>query len=169
MSDQFNDDTIHTEGVPESERLDTDIGGMEPEAAKEYVLSFITTLKTTQRQKQALMQEKKLWQERVLLARNKQESELELKALKRLSEVQTKISTLEAEEKELEPKVAVLKEQLLKLVHTPQMSVDAEGLLAQLQMLVGEPDKTAEAFKQQEADIELENLKKKLDQEKESS
>jgi hypothetical protein len=169
MSDQFNEESIPTEGGPETERLDTDLSGMEPEAAKEYVLSFITTLKTTQRQKQTLLEEKKLWQERVLLARNKQESELELKALERLSEVQTKISTLEAEEKELEPKVAVLKEQLLKLVRAPQMSVDAEGLLAQLQMLVGEPDKTAEAFKQEEADMELKNLKKKLDQDKESS
>jgi hypothetical protein len=169
MSDQFNEESIPNEDGLETERLDTDLSGMEPEAAKEYVLSFITTLKTTQRQKQTLLEEKKLWQERVLLARNKQESELELKALERLSEVQTKISTLEAEEKELEPKVAVLKEQLLKLVRAPQMSVDAEGLLAQLQMLVGEPDKTAEAFKQEEADMELKNLKKKLDQNKESS
>lgn len=169
MSDDFNEESLNTESTPLNERSDTDIGGMEPEAAKEYVLSFITTLKTTQRQKQTLTEEKKLWQERVLLARNKQESELELKALERLSEIQTKIATLEAEEKELAPKVAVLKEQLLKLVRAPQMSVDAEGLLAQLQMIVGEPDKTAEAFKQEEADIELQNLKKKLDQEKESS
>jgi len=169
MSDDFNEESLNTESTPLNERSDTDIGGMEPEAAKEYVLSFITTLKTTQRQKQTLTEEKKLWQERVLLARNKQESELELKALERLSEIQTKIATLEAEEKELAPKVAVLKEQLLKLVRAPQMSVDAEGLLAQLQMIVGEPDKTAEAFKQEEADIELQNLKKKLDREKESS
>jgi hypothetical protein len=169
MSDNINDESINTGSTPMSERPDTDISGMEPEAAKEYVLSFITTLKTTQRQKQTLMDEKKLWQERVLLARNKQESELELKALERLSEIQTKIATLEAEEKDLEPKVAVLKEQLLKLVRAPQMSVDAEALLAQLQMIVGEPDKTAEAFKQEEADIELQNLKKKLNQEKESS
>ncbi|MBN1798642.1 MAG: hypothetical protein JW822_08685 [Spirochaetales bacterium] len=168
MSDNINDESLDIESTPLHERPDTDISGMEPEAAREYVLSFITTLKTTQRQKQTLMDEKKLWQERVLLARNKQESELELKALERLSEIQTKIATLEAEEKELKPKVAVLKEQLLKLVRAPQMSVDAEALLAQLQMIVGEPDKTAEAFKQEEADIELQNLKKKLDQEKES-
>jgi len=166
MSDQFNEESLNTENAPLTERLDTDIGGMEPEAAKEYVLSFVATLKTTQKQKQTLTEEKKLWQERVLLARNKQESELELKALERVSEIQSKIATLEAEEKELAPKVAVLKEQLLKLVRAPQMSLDAENLLAQLQMIVGEPDKTAEAFKQEEADIELQNLKKKLDQEK---
>jgi phage shock protein A len=145
-----------------NQRLDTDISGMEPEAAKEYVLAFITTLKTTRRQKQAALEEKKLWQERVSLAQSKQEAELALKAGRRVEEIQAKIATLENEERELEPKVDVLKEQLLRLVRTPQMSVDAEGLLAQLQMLVGEPDTVAESFKHEEANIELEKLKKKM-------
>jgi hypothetical protein len=145
-----------------NERLDTDISGLEPEAAKEYVLAFISSLKTTQRQKQAALEEKKLWQERVNLAEQKQEALLAEKARGKLAEVQAKIDTLENEERELAPKVDVLKEQLLKLVRSPQMSVDAEGLLAQLQMLVGEPDTLSQKFKNEEANAELENLKKKM-------
>jgi uncharacterized coiled-coil DUF342 family protein len=145
-----------------NERLDTDISGLEPKAAKEYVLAFISSLKTTQRQKQAALEEKKLWQERVNLAEQKQEALLAEKARGKLAEVQAKIDTLENEERELAPKVDVLKEQLLKLVRSPQMSVDAEGLLAQLQMLVGEPDTLSQKFKNEEANAELENLKKKM-------
>jgi hypothetical protein len=144
------------------ERPDTDISGMEPEAAKEYVLAFITTLKTTQRQKQEALEEKKLWQERVRLAEQKQEALLAEKARGRVGEIQTKIDTLENEERELAPKVDVLKEQLLKLSRAPQMSVDAENLLAQLQMLVGEPDTLSQTFKDEAAKAELEKLKRKM-------
>jgi phage shock protein A len=144
------------------ERPDTDISGMEPEAAKEYVLAFITTLKTTQRQKQEALEEKKLWQERVRLAEQKQEALLAEKARGRVSEIQTKIAALENEERELAPKVDVLKEQLLKLSRAPQMSVDAENLLAQLQMLVGEPDTLSQTFKDEAAKAELEKLKRKM-------
>jgi phage shock protein A len=144
------------------ERPDTDISGMEPEAAKEYVLAFITTLKTTQRQKQEALEEKKLWQERVRLAEQKQEALLAEKARSRVGEIQTKIDTLKNEERELAPKVDVLKEQLLKLSRAPQMSVDAENLLAQLQMLVGEPDTLSQTFKDEAAKAELEKLKRKM-------
>jgi hypothetical protein len=144
------------------ERPDTDISGMEPEAAKEYVLAFITTLKTTQRQKQEALEEKKLWQERVRLAEQKQEALLAEKARGRVGEIQTKIAALENEERELAPKVDVLKEQLLKLSRAPQMSVDAENLLAQLQMLVGEPDTLSQTFKDEAAKAELEKLKRKM-------
>ncbi len=144
------------------ERPDTDISGMEPEAAKEYVLAFITTLKTTQRQKQEALEEKKLWQERVRLAEQKQEALLAEKARGRVGEIQTKIATLENEERELAPKVDVLKEQLLKLSRAPQMSVDAENLLAQLQMLVGQPDTLSQTFKDEAAKAELEKLKRKM-------
>jgi hypothetical protein len=144
------------------ERPDTDISGLEPEAAKEYVLAFISSLKTTRRQKQAALEEKKLWQDRVRLAEQKQEALLAEKARGKLAEVQAKIDTLEGEERELAPKVDVLKEQLLKLVRSPRMSVDAEALLAQLQMLVGEPDTLSRKFKDEEANAELEKLKKNM-------
>ncbi|MEJ2662835.1 MAG: hypothetical protein P8107_02145 [Spirochaetia bacterium] len=144
------------------ERPDTDISGMEPEAAKEYVLAFITTLKTTQRQKQEALEAKKLWQDRVRLAEQKQEALLAEKARSRVGEIQTKIDTLKNEERELAPKVDVLKEQLLKLSRAPQMSVDAENLLAQLQMLVGEPDTLSQTFKDEAAKAELEKLKRKM-------
>ena len=47
---------------------DTDISGMEPLAAKEYVLAFIKSLKETQLQKTKKVEELELWQERVRLA-----------------------------------------------------------------------------------------------------
>jgi phage shock protein A len=169
MSDNINDQSFSGAGMGRSERPDTDLSGMDPGTAQEYVISFITALKTTQKQKKSLLEERNLWQERVVLAQSKEQTELALKAQNRVSEIQAKITTLETEEKDLEQKVAILKTELQKLAQRTNLSVDVDGLLAQLEMLVGEPDKTKEAFKEEEAQAELERLKKKLEQEKEGS
>jgi len=52
---------------------------------------------------------------------------------------------------------------LKKLVTEPQLTVYADALLAQMEMIVGEPDKTENAFKEFETDVELNKLKKKTD------
>jgi hypothetical protein len=167
MSDNSSNQNYDGSGVEKSPRLDTDISGMDPVAAQEYVVSFITALKTTQKQRQGLEEEKKLWQERVALAQAKQQAELAAQAQNRVTEIQAKITGLEAEERELERKVVILKTELQKMAGKPAMSVDADRLLADLEMIVGEPDKTREAFKEEETNAELQKLKDRLNREKE--
>jgi len=170
MSDDFTQDSENQDidgdidsTIKETPKLDTDISGMDPQAAKEYVLHFIVALKETQKQIQSSRSERELWEKRVNLARENHKSDLEIQAQERVNDIQTKIESLNKEEEELRGKVLVLKDELKKLVTGPQLTVDADALLAQMEMIVGEPDKTKNAFKEFETDVELNKLKKKTD------
>jgi hypothetical protein len=68
---------------------------------------------------------------------------------------------MRAEERELGRKAAVLKEKLQALRVRAGLGVDAEALLAQLQMLAGEPDRLEAELKEEEAQAGLQKLKKK--------
>jgi phage shock protein A len=154
------------DGMPGSRassgRLDTDIGGMDAQAAHEYVLAFVTTMKQTQAALAAQEKELALWKERVKLASGKNETALAARAGEKVSQIEEKISTLKAEEADLSTKVLVLKDELKRLKTRFQASVDVDQLQAELDMNVGQPDTVAKSFKDQAADIELENLKKKM-------
>jgi pyruvate/oxaloacetate carboxyltransferase len=105
---------------------DTEIDFMDFEAAREYVLAFITTLKKTQKDR-AICEEEKL---------------------------------------DLKRKVDVLKEKLKAAKIRSSLKVDADALLAQMQMLVGEPDSLTEQLRSEEAGQALELLKKRMEEEK---
>jgi hypothetical protein len=57
--------------------------------------------------------------------------------------------------------VAVLKDKLVRLRMTGGRLVDADLLLAQLQMVVGKKDELQDAMKIEEANAALDELKKK--------
>ena len=141
---------------------DTDISAMPPEAAAEYVLAFIKSLKETQGQKNKKVEELTLWQQRLQLAREKDRPDLVQEAQKREDSLRDDVAQLETEEQELLGKVTVLKENLKKLKTQFDYSIDAEGLLASLEMLGGEKDETAEKFAEMQAQTALEQLKKKM-------
>ncbi len=143
--------------------LDTDLEGLNPREAAEYVLSFIATLKKTEKDLSAAREEAELWARRVALARDKGETALADQAQARLDQAQAKQAGLDAEAAELRGKVAVLKEKLTMLRMRGERSVDTDLLLAQLQMLVGEKDALKETFKEQEAAQGLEELKRKME------
>ncbi|MBN1523660.1 MAG: hypothetical protein JW904_04185 [Spirochaetales bacterium] len=143
-------------------RPDTDISGMDPLAAKEYVLAFITTLKQTQNARAENEKELLIWLDRVKLAESSNELDLASRARDKVAEIELKITTLKTEEAELGFKVGFLKDELSRLKSKFQATVDVDLLLAQFEMLVGKPDTTAKAFKDHEAEQELEELKKKL-------
>lgn len=142
--------------------LDTDIEGMNPKDATEYVLAFITTLKTTQKELAKAREGAALWKKRIDLAQGKGEGELAAQAQNRLSAAEAKQAQLETEEADLKRKVAVLREKLAKIRMQVPRSVNVDLLLAQLQMLVGPRDDLARAFKEEEANAKLEELKKKM-------
>jgi phage shock protein A len=141
--------------------LDTDIEGMSPAQASEYVLAFITTLKQTEKAVADAREDSNLWTRRVTLARSRGDEALAAQAQARLSDATAKQSKLETELSDLEAKVAVLREKLTRLRMTGVKLVDADLLLAQLRMVVGEKDELGDAMKKEEAQAALDELKKK--------
>lgn len=141
--------------------MDTDIEGLDPAQASEYVLAFITTLKKTEKALAETSEETNTWTRRVTLARSKGDEALAAQAQARLSDATAKQSQLETELADLKRKVAVLKDKLARLKMTGGRLVNTDLLLAQLQMVVGEKDKLGDAMKQQEAEAALDELKKK--------
>ncbi len=142
--------------------LDTDIEGLDPQQATQYVLAFITTLKQTEKALAASVEEESLWTRRVGLARSKGDEGLASQAQARLTDATAKRSQRETELSDLRAKVAVLKEKLTRLRMTGVRLVDADLLLAQLQMLAGPKDELSSAMKKEEASAALDELKKKM-------
>jgi hypothetical protein len=142
--------------------LDTDLEGLGPKEASEYVLAFITTLKKTEKDAQAAEDDIVLWTRRVALAQSRGDAALAGEAQKRLDEAVAKKTGLDAELLDLKAKVATLKEKLMRIRMTGGKLVDADLLLAQLQMVVGEKDQLADTMKKEEANLALDELKKKM-------
>lgn len=140
--------------------LDTDMEGLNPAQASEYVLAFITTVKQTEKALAAAQEETTTWTRRVSLARSKGDEGLAAQAQARLSDATAKQSHLETELAELRAKVAVLKDKLVRLRMTGGRLVDTDLLLAQLQMVVGQRDELGEAMKKEETNAALDELKR---------
>jgi phage shock protein A len=145
---------------------DTDIDFMDFESAREYVLAFITSLKTTQKQRAVAEEELDHWRSRVRLADSRGEPVLKRGAEQRVAELETRCHKLLQEELDLKRKVDVLKEKLKAAKIRSSLKVDADALLAQMQMLVGEPDSLTEQLRSEEAGQALELLKKRMEEEK---
>jgi phage shock protein A len=137
---------------------------MDFESAREYVLAFITSLKKTQKHRAVAEEELEHWRGRVKLADNRGEPVLKRGAEQRVTELEARSKQLHREELELRRKVDVLKEKLKATKIRSSLQVDADALLAQMQMLVGEPDKLKQDLRNTEADQALQALKKKMGQ-----
>jgi phage shock protein A len=142
--------------------LDTDLEGLGPKEATEYVLAFITTLKQTERDLARIEEETATWARRVSLAESRGEADLAAQAKARLGEVRAKKAEREAELADLRRKVATLKHSLARLRVMPSRSVDTDLLLAQLEMVVGKKDELSLKFKEEEAKAKLDELKKRM-------
>jgi phage shock protein A len=141
---------------------DTDIEGLDPRNATEYVLAFVTTLKKTETDLASVTEDVTKWTRRVALAVEKGEEELAGMARAKLAEIEGKKAALETELADLRLKVVILKEKLQHLRGRFQKSVDTDVLLAELEMLVGKKDDLADRFKVEEAGAKVEELKKKM-------
>ncbi|MGA2480809.1 MAG: hypothetical protein ABSG63_18850 [Spirochaetia bacterium] len=142
--------------------LDTDLEGLGPREASDYVLAFITTLKQTEKALAAAEEESNLWMRRVTLARAKGDPALAAQAQARQSDAVAKQAALETELADLKAKVSVLKEKLTRIRMTGGKLIDADLLLAQLEMVVGPRDELAHTMKKEEASAALDELKKKM-------
>ena len=142
---------------------DIDIDFMDYPSAREYVLNFITALRKTQKDRGMLQEELNLWEGRVKLAEERGEPILKKGAQDRVEELKSKNDLILAEEKDLKRKISILKDKLKFIKTRSSLSVDADALLAQMQMVVGEEDTVAKEFQDQEAQVALDELKKKID------
>ena len=142
--------------------IDTDIEGLRPQEAADYVLAFITTLKQTEKAVGAAEEEVSLWTRRVALARSRGEEGLAAQAEARLTEATGRKAALDAELADLKAKVSVLKEKLARLRVTGGRLVDTDLLLAQLEMAAGKKDELSAAMKEEESKAALDELKKKM-------
>lgn len=148
--------------INETPAEDTDLSGMELEQAKEYVLKFIQTLKETQAKINRLGEETAVWKERIKLASERNKPDLKLAAEEKLSEIYREIDMLSREENELKSKINIMKENLKKLKLKFNFTVDTEQMLADIEMLVGKKDELSDKFKKEEAEKNLEELKRKM-------
>ena len=145
---------------------DTDLSGLDPAAAREYVHGFVTTLRLTLKRRQQLETERHTWEERVRRAAAAGDDRLRDAARDRLRRVQEDCGRVAAEEAKLRAQVEVLQRQLLRVRATAATTVDAEQLLAQLQEMVGDHDTLKEDLDrlsaEQRAAAELESLKRRM-------
>jgi phage shock protein A len=142
-----------------------DLTNMDKKSAREYVVALLTTIKQTKAKKKELIAEVNKWRERVKLAEEKGRTDLRAEALQMVEEKQNDLNRIQQEERELERELLSAKSQLRNIEHQPQLSVDAEQLLAQLEMVVGEKDETEERFRDFQLDQALEELKRNMDKE----
>jgi hypothetical protein len=141
---------------------DIDLSGMDAQGARGYVLDFIRSLKETERQRTAKEEELRLWYARVELAQKAGRSDLAAAARTRTERLLTDVESLRSEERDLRRKIGILKEQLRARERELSRSIDSQALLAQLTMLTGETDHTERSIEEAAAELELDELKKKL-------
>ncbi|HOV65130.1 MAG TPA: hypothetical protein PLG43_14755 [Spirochaetia bacterium] len=137
-----------------------DIGKMDLFAAREYMLQVMTTYKLAKNKRIQLENECQTWKDRVALAREKGKEDLALEAEKQVNLLSEQIERIKLEESEYTEELQSIKEEIAAIKRQPERSVDADLLLAQLQMIVGEPDTLSEEFKKEEIEARLEAMKK---------
>jgi hypothetical protein len=120
-----------------------DLRGLDPRAARDYVLGYARTLKEAEQRAHKLADELKLWSDRESLARSRAREDLAAAASTRGAALRSQAAEVDAELSRLRGQVAVLKERLkLKLHGEIERSVDSERLEAELEMLVGDENET---------------------------
>jgi phage shock protein A len=139
-----------------------DLSDLDPKDAKRIVLDYIVTLKKTRARRDELRAEFETWEKRHALAEEKGERELAAGARSRAKSTVEEYERLGAEERELEVVVETLRDQLRSLAGRPRRRVDADALLARLEGVVGDDNRTKEAVRDLDVEAELEALKKRL-------
>ncbi len=147
---------------------DFDLEGLSREEARRYVTGFIQSLQLTRRDRAEREAEYEKWKTRTKLAADRGEKELAKEALRRAEEAHALLGPLRTEERDLEFKVAELKRRLANLVKGPELSVDANALLDQLQSATDPDQATNEAIAEAEVELALEQLRRRMGEHRET-
>ncbi len=141
---------------------DFDLEGLSHSDAREYVLRFAQSLHVARRQRADAERSVDEWKRRVKLAIDRGQTELARQALERAEEAHRALVGLKREEHELDFKVTELKRRLAGLPTAPERSVDANGLLASIESVVGSGHETDRAVAEAEAEVALDALRKRI-------
>ena len=148
--------------------MDHDLTGMNVTEAKEYILSFITTLKLTQKDISALEDEAAKWKNRVELARSKGMEDMLAEAERETERIGIRLAGMGEEIRSYKDSIEAIKRQLPTLA-AKERSVDPDLLEQELLMALGQTEEeaaTEKAFRKLEkenaADAALEALKSKM-------
>ena len=162
---------LSPEGVISESHGDTNLFGMSPAGAKEYIINFISTLKLTEKQIQSLDEEIAKWQSRIDLAVSKGSQELAAEAEKEKNRLLEKQTALKTEAERLKTQIEEMRRQL-PLLASRERTIDPDLLEQELLMALGhmpgdeEKVKTDRQFKEMEkaqsADAALDELKAKM-------
>ncbi|GHV94406.1 hypothetical protein AGMMS50293_07260 [Spirochaetia bacterium] len=157
------------------EKALTDLSGMAPAAAKEYLFGFISTLKLTEKQAQDLDAELSKWTSRVALANSRGRLDLVQEAEQEVERIKSRQQQLIAEAGELKLQIEEMRRQL-PLLAARERSIDPDLLEQELLMaagyLPGEEDKArsdrlfSDIEKEASADAALLALKAKMETKK---
>jgi hypothetical protein len=112
---------------------DTNLDGMRPNDAKEYILAHMTDLIRMRKEIEGLEAEIRKWETRVALAAGKGLEDLRSGAELQAGEFKRKLESLRSEETELSNSIRRMREQLPGLAAKVR-SVDTDLLLAELQV-----------------------------------
>ncbi len=147
---------------------DFDLEGLSREEARRYVAGFIESLELTRRDRAEREAEYEKWKSRTKLAVERGETALAKEALRRAEEVRASLASVRAEERDLEFRVGELKRRLADLKRGPERSVDPDALLEQLQSVTDPDQQTKEALAEAEAEVALEQLRRRMDEQTEA-
>lgn len=146
---------------------DFDLDGLSEKDAAAYVAGFIASQKQAETDLNAAEEELTLWKKRTALATERGETDLARQSLARAEEAHQSVVKLRAEKRDLDFRVTELKSRLSRVKKQPEFSVNAEALSDQLAGIVGDHE-TAESVRQTEAELALEELKRKMESEGEN-
>lgn len=145
---------------------DFDLEGLTPAEARRYVAGFIQSLQLARKSRAEREVEYEKWKSRTKLAADRGDMALAKEALARAEDLHASLSALRREERELDFKVTELKRRLKNVQRAPQFTVNAEALLEQLQSVTDPDQATREAISEAEAELKLEELRRKMEQDK---
>ena len=148
--------------------MEYDLTGMSAAEAKEYLLNLITTMKLSEKELSALMEETAKWKSRVELARSKGMDDILAEAEKEMERITIRMISLGEEVLSYKNGIEAIKRQLPGLA-ARERSIDPDLLEQELLMTLGQTEEeaaTEKAFKKLEkenaADSALEALKTKM-------
>jgi phage shock protein A len=118
------------------EKRPDDLYGMDPGAAKDYILQHVSVLKLTEKEIASLTEELAKWEGRVSLARSKSAEDLAAEAEREVGRIGEKKASLETEAASLREQIETMRRQLPGLA-ARQRSIDPDLLEQELLMAAG--------------------------------
>ncbi len=134
----------------------------DPDTLIGYAGSLIRSLRQTRMRILQLKRESAVWEKRISLADKKGKIDLGSQARIMGQNIMGDLRQLAEEERELVTELSSIKKHFI-VNKNPGGSLDADRLLSELEIISEKEDKTEEAFKNLEAEEELDKLKKKLE------